>query len=120
MQQTKVAAAATLLAAAGAPVASGVLTGLGRPLRLRARTERRHDQRVEGVDAWARMVAGARCSVQEQRCARKARACWRACCGGRSGAVMDDSAIISTDVYDSMSSEESEDSGLVEGREGGL
>ena len=57
MQQTKVAAAATLLAAAGAPVASGVLTGLGRPLRLRARTERRHDQRVEGVDAWARMVA---------------------------------------------------------------
>ena len=66
------------------------------------------------------MVAGARCSVQEQRCAGKERARWRACCAGRSGAVMDDSAVISTDVYDSMSSEESEDSGLVEGREGGL
>ena len=45
---------------------------------------------------------------------------WRACCAGRYSAVMDDSAAISTDLYDSMSSEESESSGLVEGREGGL
>ena len=120
MRQANLEADSPLLASAGASVASGKLSGLARPLRLRARTERRRNQQSEGVDAWARMVAGARCSVQEQRCARKARACWRACCGGRSGAVMDDSAIISTDVYDSLSREESESSGLVEGREGGL
>ena len=83
MRQSKLAAAASLLAAADASGASGVLTGLRRPLRLRARTERRHDQRREDVDAWARMVAGARCSVQEQRCAGKERARWRACCAGR-------------------------------------
>ena len=83
MRQTNLEIDAALVAAADASGASGKLAGLARPLRLRARTERRRNQRSEGVDALAHMVAGARCSVQEQRCARKARACWRACCGGR-------------------------------------
>ena len=51
--------------------------------------------------------------VQEQRCAGKERARWRACCAGRWAAVMHDSAAMSTDVYDSMSSEESEEPGLI-------
>jgi hypothetical protein len=118
VRQSNLEFAASLRAAADASGASGELAGLRRPLRLRARTERRRDQRREDVDAWARMVAGARCSVPEQRCARKARARWRACCAGRWAAVTDDSAAMSTDAYDSMSSEESESSGLVEGREG--
>ena len=97
VQQIELAAAASLRAAADASGASGELTGLERLLRLRARTERRHDQRHEGVDRWARMVAGAGCSVQEQRCAGKARARWRACCAGRCPNLMDDSGPISTE-----------------------
>ena len=58
--------------------------------------------------------------MQKQRCARKARAPGVPVALADEGAVMHDSAAISTDVYDSMSSEESESSGLVEGREGGL
>ena len=45
--------------------------------------EQSRDERRAGMDAWARMVAGARCSVQEQRSAGKERAHWRACCAGR-------------------------------------
>jgi len=91
-RQTNLEVAASLRAAADASGASGVLTGLWRSLRLRARTERRHDQRREGVDAWARMVAGARCSVQEQRCAGKEGARWRACCAARWPIMMDKAA----------------------------
>ena len=58
MRQTNLDAAASLLAAAEAADAAGELAGLARPLRLCVRTERRDDQRREGVDAWARMVAG--------------------------------------------------------------
>ena len=105
VRQANLEAAASLLAAADASGASGELAWLARPLRLRAHTERRRNQQSEGVDAWARMVAGARCSVQEQRCARKARASWLACCAGRWAAVTDDSAAMSTEVSDSMDSE---------------
>ena len=119
-RQTNLEVAASLRAAADASGASGVLTGLWRSLRLRARTERRHDQRREGVDAWARMVAGARCSVQEQRCARKARASWLAFCAGRWAAVTDDSAAMSTEVSDSMDSEGLHIHTCTKGREGVL
>ncbi len=59
MRQTNLDAATSLLAAADASGASRELAGLARPVRLRARTKRRHNQRREGVDAWACMVAGA-------------------------------------------------------------
>jgi hypothetical protein len=120
VRQANLEADSPLLASTGASVASGQLSGLARPLRLRARTERRHDQRREGVDAWARMVAGARCSVQEQRCARKARASWLACCAGRWAAVTDDSAAMSTEVSDSMDSEGLHIHTCTKGREGVL
>lgn len=119
MRQSKLAAAASLLAAADASGASGELTGLGRPLRLRARTERRHDQRSEGVDSRPRMVTGARSSMQEQRCAGKEGARGHACCAARWPIMVDNSDAISTEVSDSMSSEGAACSHLHEGREEG-
>ena len=71
------------MAAADASGASGESTGLARSLRLRARTEQRRSQQREGVDAWAHMVACARSSMQEQRCAGKEGARGHVCCAAR-------------------------------------
>ena len=61
------------------------------------------------------MVAGARCSVQKQRCARKAKAPGVPVALADEGAVMDDSAAISMEVSDSMGSEGAACSHLHEG-----
>ena len=102
MRQANLEADFPLLASAGASVASGQLSGLARPLRLRARTERRRNQQSEGVDTLACMVAGARGSMQEQRCAGKEGARWRACCAARWPIMMDKAANISMKVSGSM------------------
>jgi len=66
-RQCQRVAASSPTAAAAAPGSTGLTTGVGRPLRLRVRTERRKYQRCEGKDTRAGRALSSGRSVQMHR-----------------------------------------------------